>query len=181
EHSEKVKGLVCVPGHQYDGEEAEETAEHSSEAVPGLSVHSTGVVDLDFANAKTAIARQHRNISMPLALYHHLIQHFFPIALKPAVDVVKPHTCEHGCDPVVHPGGNSAGPFVVPLVAPSRDQVVTLLQLLNDLWQFFRYVLKISVHCCHKVVFRSTYSGRERGRLAEVASEPDVFHIRIEP
>src|SRR5262249_60724804 len=40
EHSEKVKGLVCVPGHQYDGEEAEETAEHSSEAVPGLSVHS---------------------------------------------------------------------------------------------------------------------------------------------
>src|SRR5262249_39540679 len=176
-----MKRFVRIPGHQYDGEQAEEPAEHSTEAVPGLSVHSTGVVDMDFAKTKAPVTGQHRYISMPLAVYHDFIQHFFSIALKAAVDVVEAHAGQSGSDPVVHPRGSSAGPLVMALKTPSRDPVVAFPQLLYDLLPFFRYFLKIRVPCFHKVVFRGAYSGRQRRRFAKVTSKSDVFHVSVQP
>src|SRR5258706_5683101 len=83
---QRLVGIAC---HQDNREQAEHAAGDATESVTRATIGSRRMGDLYFADTKAAIACQHRNIAMPLAIHFYLIEHLFSVAFKAAIQIVQ--------------------------------------------------------------------------------------------
>ena len=66
------------------------------------------------------------------------------------------------------------------MLAPTADNVVSLLELLQESGNFRRIMLKVAVHGDHVVTFAVCKPSRQRRGLTKVSAQPDSSDTRVD-
>ena len=101
------------------------------------------------------------------------------VGLQAAVQVVEPEAREPAGDGVEDPRGDPAGERVAALRLPARDEVEALVELREQARDLGRVVLQVAVDRDDDVALRLLEAGLQRGRLAEVAPQPDDADVVV--
>ena len=116
---------------------------------------------------------------MELAVDGHALHDVRAVGLQPAVEVVQPQARETPGHGVEDPRGDAPGQRIAALRLPAGDEVESLLELCEQPRDLRRIVLKIAVDRDDDVALRLRETGLERGRLAEVAPEPNDANVVV--
>ena len=101
------------------------------------------------------------------------------VGLEPAVHVVQAEAGDPAGDRVEDPRRHPAAERVAPLRLPAGDEVEALVELGEQARDLGRVVLEVAVDRDDDVALGLREPGRERGRLAEVAPQPDDAHVVV--
>ena len=99
------------------------------------------------------------------------------VGLQAAVHVVEVHARDPARDRVEDPREHPAAERVPPTRLPARDEVEALVELGEQARDLGGIVLEVAVDRDDHVALRLREAGGERGRLAEVSSQPDDDHV----
>ena len=174
-----VQGAFAEAGQESHGQQVEEPFDESRDPVLRRSMAAAAMADLDLAHAKSAGVRQHRDETMQLAVDADLAQHLAAVELEAAVVVVQAAAGERAHQPVEYPAGINLVPGVVAGLLPAADDVIALFEPVEKPRDLGRIVLKVAVQGEDQVAPGCLKRGRERGGLAEVATESDCAHARV--
>ena len=174
-----MQRALAEPGQEPHGQEVEKSLEEPRDAVLRDPMPAGPMMDLDLADAKAAGMSQHRHEPVQLAVDVHLANHLGAVELEPAVVVVEPAAGQAADHPVEDPAGEHLVPRIVTGLLPAADHVGPLVEPAQEAGDLGRVVLEVGVEREDPVAPRCLESRRQRGRLAEVAAEPDRADPRI--
>src|SRR6201993_4642157 len=66
------------------------------------------------------------------------------------------------------------------VLAPTAYNFVSVLELLQESWDFRRIMLKVAVHGDHVVTFTVCKPSRQRRGLTKVSAQPDSSDTRVD-
>ena len=101
------------------------------------------------------------------------------IGLQPAVQVVQAEAGEPAGDGVEDPRGDAPGQGVAALRLPAGDEVESFLELREQARDLCGIVLEVAVDRDDDVALRLREPRLQRGRLAEVAPEPNDANVVV--
>ena len=102
-----------------------------------------------------------------------------PVGLQAAVEVVQPQAREPARDGVEDARRDPPGERVAALRLPAGDEVEALLELREQARDLGRIVLEVAVDRDDDVALRLLEARLQRGRLAEVAPQPDDADVVV--
>ena len=142
-------------------------------AVLGPAVLPRPVADHDLADAEAAGVRQHRDEPVQLAVDADLIEHGAAIELEAAVVVVQVAAGHRADHPVEDAAGVDLVPGVVAGLLPAADDVVPFSSSARKRGTSAGSSWRSPSMVKTTVAARGLEAGHQRGRLAEIAAEPD--------
>src|SRR5215212_4643084 len=159
---------VAVAADEGHGQQIEEAAHVTLDAVAGASVLARAVVDGQLGDAVAAVVREYRYEPVQLAVEPQPAYDLGAIGLQAAVQVVQPQPGDAPGDPVEDLRRDAPRERVAPVRLPAADQVEALLELREQARDLRRVVLEIGVDRHYHVALRVRKAGGERRGLAEV-------------
>src|SRR5262249_6498754 len=160
-------------GEEADRQQVEEALEHAHHAVLGLPMPAGPVANHDLADAEPARMRQHRDETVQLAVDADLVEHLAAVDPEAAAVVVPAAAGQRADHRVEDAAGIDLVPGVVPDLLPAANHVVASIQLVEEAGDLGGVVLEVAVHGEDERAARGLEAGDKRGRLAEIAAEPD--------
>ncbi len=116
---------------------------------------------------------------MHLTVQRQLLDHFTPVGLEGAPVIVQRHAGGRADNQIGDPRREAARePGVAALPAPSAHHIVSLVQFPEQQGDVGRIVLEVPVERHDDIAARLLESGRDRGGLAEIATEENHGHLR---
>jgi hypothetical protein len=170
--SKEVQRAGHVAEQEADRQQIEEHSEGAGDAVMTLSVLAGRIGDGDLADAGSIPGGERGDEAVHLAVERNVLDDFTAVRLEGRTEVVDIDATERRHEQVRGAGGDAAQEEVVStLCAPAADNVVSLFQLCEEVGDFLRVVLEVTVHRQDEVSLSVIESGCKSGSLAEVAPE----------
>ena len=173
EGAEDVLGTLAEAGEEFYGEQIKKTFDEAGDAVFGMAEFAGAVRDFDLADAVAAAGGQDGHEAVQFAVELDFVEDLAAVAFHPAVVVVELYARQVADHAVEDAGGIDFVPGVVPDALPAADDVEIFLHLGEKTGDFVRVVLEVGVERHDDLAARGREARRERGGLAEVASEAD--------
>src|SRR5258708_22881684 len=184
EHSggpEKMRRPIHVFEQEANGDEIEEDPERPGNAVMRRAFRADDVLDRNLADGSAILRSQCGNEAMQFAIQWHLLDNLAPIGLIGRAEIVNGDAAEFVHGPVCDARGQAAHHEIVDaLLAPSADQIVTLLQLFEECRNIVGIVLQIAIHGDDELALSVGKTGRQRGCLPEVAPQTHHHHPAVD-
>ncbi len=138
-----------------------------------------GVGDRNFGDAlgERVCERGHER-RLLVACDHH-VDNVTAIRAQHASVVMHRHADDHRSEPVLHPRGDPPVGAVVPLLAPSADDVVTGVDRIEQARNFLGGILQVGVERHYDIAAALAKPGQQGRMLSEIAGELDDAHARV--
>ena len=143
--AEEMQRPVPVAAHERDGEQIEEAADVALHPVARAPVLARAVVDRDLRDAEATVVGEHGDEAVQLPVDPEAVEHFRPIGLQAAVEIVQAQSREPAGDAVEDAGRDPSAQRVAPLRLPARDEVEALVELREQARNLGRVVLEVAV------------------------------------
>src|SRR2546428_14044530 len=129
------------------------------------------VIYFHFTEPKSSITRQHRNVAMSLAINHYFVEDLPPNAFETAVEIVQADSGEQRGHQVVNFRAYPPAQLMATTMAPTANDVISVLQFLEKQGQLLGYVLEIGIHRDDHFVTSGAKSSSECRRLAKISAK----------
>src|SRR5581483_4671634 len=147
DRAEEVKRAAEVFQQETNGDEIEEHAESSRDAVVRNTALTVYVADGNFADRRTVPRGERWDEAMQFAVQRHLFENFAAICLKGCTKIVDVNAAQLGHQPVRATGRDASEPQIIDAdFAPAADDVIALGNLFQKHRDVGRIVLQIAIH-----------------------------------
>ncbi len=104
------------------------------------------MIDRNFANFESVPVQQNRDESVQLTIQRQIFHGFIAIRLKPAIEVIQFDSADAADDAIEKLRWQGLVDRVMANMFPPRDNVITLGEFCQEIWDLGRVILEISVH-----------------------------------
>src|SRR5690606_24360870 len=129
---------------------------------------------------KTSPFGNHRDVAVHFAVYFNIFDHFAPVGLQSAVEIMQTDARHAAGNGIEQFGGKGFAHRIETLLFPAGNKIVAFFpDLLIKRRDLVRTVLQISVHGNDYLAFGCLKANVERCRLPVIAAEADAADVWV--
>ena len=170
---EQMKGPCDIASGKQDGEQIEKSFEKSPRSEFCLAKFSGPVLNDNLADPEPLPVRKGRNVAVQLALDVDTFHNIAAVRFQSAVGVMNFHSCHYARHEIEELRRNRFRDWVVAFLLPSGNNIVSGLDLSDQIRNFRRVILQIGIHRYDVIALRALEADHERCAFPVVPAKPD--------